>query len=216
MHSGGRGKSNTSPEGRMSIRTYVAYRITGDEKEKGAARKRSETIGNLLGHQITAEGDTVVQRHSGKIGAAAALPLGPRADIGKHSSEGEAQEIQKLVVRMDETNRKAVFAALRTELDEFEDAVEIVTAHAGINDTGDVAGLHRKHLRAGRGDDRAAVENEELQQGNQRSRENESGDHRCVTTSRLRREEIEEKLRAGSVARRAGTRRASAGVRSSV
>src|SRR6266705_2924398 len=114
-------------------------------------------IGHLLGHQITAEGNTVVQRHSGKIGAAAALPLGPGADIGKHSLDREAQKIQKLVVRMDETNRKAVFAPLRTELHEFENAVEIVTAHAGVNDTGDVAGLHRKHLRARGSDDLAAV-----------------------------------------------------------
>src|SRR5713226_10019777 len=169
-------------------------------------------VGHLLGHQITAEGDTVVQRHSGKIGAAAALPLGPRADVGKHSSEREAQKIQKLVVGTDETNMKAVFAPLRTELHEFEDAVEIVTAHASVNDAGDIAGLHRKHLRARGSDNRAAVENEELQQGNQGSRENESGDHRCVTTVARR---VGTRC-VTTVARRAGTSSATAGVRSSV
>ena len=155
-------------------------------------RKGEELTFHLLREHAAAEGDAAFEGDGGKICAMAALRFRPGVHRRNHACQGRAQETQETEVRADRLNAAAVFRALRTELQELHDAGEVFS-RSRTGNAGNVPHLRRQRLLRGRGNERAAVRHEELEQQDDRTNENERGHHR------------------GTTARRAGARRASSG-----
>src|SRR5216684_5058220 len=118
---------------------------------------------HLLREQVPAEGDTAFQRNRGKVGTLPALDFRPRQKCRDDSSQGGTQKVQEAEVGIDGTNLAAIMGACRAELQELDDAQEIL-AGSGPGYAGHVLHFGRKRLFHRGSDERAAVRYEELQQ----------------------------------------------------
>jgi len=119
---------------------------------------------NLLRKHVAAERNTPVQGYSRKVGTLTALHFGPCYESRDDARQSGAHKVQQAEINVDGTYTRALLGALGTKIQELDDAREVF-AGSGIRDAGDVADLGGKRLLDGRGDERAAVGDEELQQG---------------------------------------------------
>ena len=70
-----------------------------------------------------------------------------------------------------------------TERDELQEPPELIAANRMASDAGNLAPLLGKFVTPGLGDQRVAIGDEELQQGQDRDAENQYGDHRFGTST---------------------------------
>src|SRR5258707_9354815 len=118
---------------------------------------------HLLREHVAAERNTPVKGYCGKVSTLAALHLGPRYQSRDDARHGGAHEVQEAEVSIDGAYMTAFLWALRAKVQQLDDPREVV-ARSGVRNARDVANLGGKRLFNGRGDQRAAVRDEELQQ----------------------------------------------------
>ena len=123
-----------------------------------------QTIGDLLGEEVTTVGNPTVERYGREVRTAFAFLLGPRCNRRNGLSRDATENIEQAIVSADRANLAAVVAAVRAEPDKLKEAMKIFAVEIPALNTGNFPHAFGEFDPAARGNDRAAVPHEELQE----------------------------------------------------
>ena len=117
---------------------------------------------DLLGEHVAAERDSAVEGNGRKVSTLPAFHLGPGPQRRDDARCGGADDIQQAEVKVDGAYASAFLGTLRAKIQKLDNASEVFAGGRAGN-AGNIANFGGKRLPNARGDQRAAIGDEELQ-----------------------------------------------------
>lgn len=151
--------------------------------DSGWLSNELDSFSRLLRKQVATEGNSPVECHSGEVRAILALALGPARDRRDHGAKHAASGAQHPVVSANQANLHSVISPLGAQADERNEPPEFVPTYRLCCDARHVSYLLGELDFTIRGNHRAAVRDEELQQSSDGDNDDECGNHRAPATN---------------------------------
>lgn len=159
----------------VEVKREIANRCREKDIREGAETARILGV-DLLSQHIAAKRNTPLECDSSKVRTVPAFGIGPGLHGRNQSRDRGSNETKQAEVGANSLNSLAIFRPFRAKMEELHNPVEILAGRSFLNAC-NFLDFRRQRLLGGHGNERPAIEHEELQEYHNGYDENEGGHH---------------------------------------